>query len=67
MGASLYLLLLIVTIFIGAAVLIARSNRAEDAYDDLEMDEWDCPECGFHVQAGDTCIYCSSKKPATKP
>jgi len=43
--------------------LIARSNRAEDTYDDLETDAWDCPECGFHVQAGDTCIYCGEEKP----
>ena len=63
MGASLYLLIIIIFIFVGVAVLIARSNRAEDAYDDLEMDAWDCPECGFHVQVGDTCIYCGEEKP----
>ncbi len=62
MGASLYLLLFIITIFIGVVILIARTNRAEDAYDDLETDEWDCPGCGFHVQAGDKCIYCGAKK-----
>ncbi|HIF83114.1 MAG TPA: hypothetical protein EYQ37_04550 [Candidatus Marinimicrobia bacterium] len=63
MSASLYLLIIIIFIFIGVAVLIARSNRAKDTYDDLETDAWDCPECGFHVQAGDTCIYCGEKKP----
>ncbi|MBL7011107.1 MAG: hypothetical protein ISR82_07780 [Candidatus Marinimicrobia bacterium] len=62
MGASLYLIFLIITIFIGFAVLIARSNRGEDTYNDLETEEWDCPECGFHVQAGDTCIYCGGDK-----
>ena len=66
MGASLYLLILIITIFIGVAVLIARSNRAEETYDDLETDEWDCPECGFHVQVGGTCIYCGGNKPKTQ-
>ena len=63
MGVSLYLLILILILFIGMAVLIARSNRAEDTYDALETDAWDCPECGFHVQAGDTCIYCGEEKP----
>ncbi|MBT3479281.1 MAG: hypothetical protein HOA15_03205 [Candidatus Marinimicrobia bacterium] len=62
MGASLFLLFLLIAIFIGVAALIARSNRSEDAYNDLETDEWDCPECGFHVQVGDTCIYCSARK-----
>ena len=63
MGASLYLLIIIIFIFVGVAILIARSNRAEDTYYDLETDAWDCPECGFHVQAGDTCIYCGEEKP----
>ena len=63
MSASLYLLIIIIFVFVGVAVLIARSNRAEDTYDDLETDAWDCPECGFHVQAGDTCIYCGEEKP----
>ncbi|MDP6340099.1 MAG: hypothetical protein QF842_07275 [Candidatus Marinimicrobia bacterium] len=63
MGGSLYLLMIILAIFISVAAMIARANRAEDTYDDLETDEWDCPDCGFHVQAGDTCIYCGAKKP----
>ncbi|MDP6201632.1 MAG: hypothetical protein QF616_05320 [Candidatus Marinimicrobia bacterium] len=62
MGVSLYLLILILILFIGMAVLIARSNREDDTYADLETDEWDCPECGFHIQAGDTCIYCCEEK-----
>ncbi len=62
MGASLFLLLAIITLFIGFTVLIARANKPDDTYTDLDTDEWDCPECGFHVQAGDTCIYCSAKK-----
>jgi hypothetical protein len=62
MGASLYILLLLILIFIGFTVMIAKSNRAEDTYDNLETDEWDCPECGFHIQAGDLCIYCSIRK-----
>ena len=63
MGASSYFLIIIIFIFVGMAVLIARSNRAEDTYVDLEMNAWNCPECEFHVQAGDTCIYCGEEKP----
>ena len=62
MGASLYILLLLILIFIGFTVMIAKSNQAEDTYDNLETDEWDCPKCGFHIQAGDLCIYCSTRK-----
>ena len=27
------------------------------------LTEWDCPECGFHVQLGDSCTYCYTQKP----
>ena len=30
----------------------------------LNTEEWYCPECGFHIQAGDKCIYCDTEKPA---
>tara|TARA_B100001750_G_C15361092_1_gene522245 strand:+ start:77 stop:268 length:192 start_codon:yes stop_codon:yes gene_type:complete len=63
MGASLYLLSFIIMIFIGITIMIARSNQPEDRYTDLETDEWDCPDCGFHVQLGNICIYCNAKKP----
>ncbi len=62
MGTSLYLLIMILFIFIGIVVFIARANRPEDAYLDIETESWECPDCGFHVQVGDTCIYCQTKK-----
>jgi len=62
MGTSLYLLVMIIFIFIGVVVLIARANQPEDAYPDINIESWQCPDCGFHVQAGDTCIYCQTKK-----
>ena len=62
MGGSLYLLIFMITIFIGVAIFIARTNHSKDYYADIETDEWDCPDCGFHVQAGDKCIYCGAKK-----
>ena len=61
MGLSLYLLGIILTLFILFAILIARSDEIK-TYENLDIEEWDCPECGFHVQAGDVCIYCNAKK-----
>ena len=61
MGLSLYFLGLIVIFFIVFAVLIARSHNNK-TYENLDIDEWDCPVCGFHIQAGDKCIYCNEKK-----
>lgn len=31
--------------------------------DEKFLEEWDCPECGFHVQMGDSCTYCYEQKP----
>ena len=45
------------------AVLSYRRNRAEPEDVGWE-EEWDCPECGFHVQAGEICIYCGSTRPS---
>ena len=42
--------------------MIARSNSSENFYSDLEVEEWDCHECGFHVQVGNICIYCNAEK-----
>ena len=36
-----------------------NSFKNEDK-DDLE--EWDCPLCGFHIQMGKICTYCYTKK-----
>ncbi len=63
MGLYLFLTFLIFTALIGVMVFVTGKNRKEDSYTDLEIEEWDCPECGFHVQAGNYCIYCDTKKP----
>jgi len=63
MGASLYFILFIIIIFIGIAILIAQSNHSEATYKDIDIEEWKCPDCGFHVQVGNICIYCNAKKP----
>ena len=64
MGLYLFFIFLIITIMTGAVLYVTAKNRKEDSYTDLETEEWDCPDCGFHVQAGDKCIYCDTEKPA---
>ncbi len=63
MGVSLFLLIFIFTVLIGITIFVSMKNKKEDSYTDLETKEWDCPECGFHIQAGDKCIYCDTEKP----
>ena len=58
MGYSLLLILLIIFIFIIIAILIGAQGLKHDPYEDLSIDEWNCPECGFLVQVGKKCIYC---------
>ena len=48
---------------IRAAVLSYRHNLAEPEEADWE-EEWDCPECSFHVQAGEVCVYCGTTRPS---
>ena len=45
-----------------AAYQSLQHNRAADE-NSAENGEWDCPECGFHVQMGQTCIYCGAHQP----
>ncbi len=61
MGLSLYFLVIIIILFGVVAVLIARAHN-NNSYENLNLEEWDCPTCGFHVQAGNTCIYCNENK-----
>ena len=61
MGLSLYFLVIIFILFGVVAVLIARAHN-NNSYENLNLEEWDCPTCGFHVQAGNTCIYCNENK-----
>lgn len=63
MNISLFILVLIFTTLIGVIIFISAHNKKSDTYTNLEIEEWDCPECGFHVQVGTKCIYCDSEKP----
>ena len=44
------------------AILVSVQKINDDPYEDLQMDEWTCPECEFLVKAGNECIYCGYKK-----
>ena len=42
--------------------LVSVQRLKEDPYKDLSIDEWNCPECGFLIQVGNSCIYCGYNK-----
>ena len=57
-------LLIIFFIFvIGVFALIFQRENDNQKYTEIELEEWNCPECGFTVQAGIECTYCYTKKP----
>jgi len=64
MGIYIFLIFLIFSAIMGATLYVTGKNKKEDTYTDLNTEEWDCPECGFHVQVGYKCIYCDTEKPA---
>ena len=58
----------IIVILMYFALALVRSYQANrEASDNLDDDmlPWTCPECGFHVQMGTTCIYCQTEKPGS--
>jgi len=63
MALYLFFIFSILAIVFGIIIYVTGKNKPENTYTDLETEEWDCPECGFHVQAGDKCIYCDTSKP----
>lgn len=65
MGMLLVFLLLLLS-FAAVTVVLLLSKKVrntEEAADNGDLTEWVCPDCGFTVQAGDTCIYCYAKRP----
>ncbi len=43
-------------------VLFFQGKNNLNLDDHIDLDEWDCPMCGFKVQMGDICTYCYTKK-----
>ena len=62
MGFLLLLFSLIFFFIVILAVFIGKQNSSNNPYENLTIDEWNCPDCGFLVQAGDSCIYCGYTK-----
>ena len=54
---------IVIIFFIGVSVLIFQRENESQKYTENDLEEWDCPECGFHIQAGIECTYCYTKKP----
>ena len=42
--------------------MVASKGSNNIIYDEIETEEWECPECTFNVQAGNICPYCDTKK-----
>ena len=58
----LLLFLIIFFIFTIILFLVAAKGSNNIIYDEIETEEWECPECTFNVQAGNICPYCDTKK-----
>tara|TARA_B100000945_G_scaffold120752_1_gene96031 strand:- start:151 stop:312 length:162 start_codon:yes stop_codon:yes gene_type:complete len=50
-GFSLLLISVIISFIIIIAILVSIQKLNDDPYEDLQMDEWTCPECEFLVQS----------------
>ncbi len=59
---SIIIISIITIIFL---VLFKQNNSSNnlELEDHESLEEWDCPECGFHIQIGDSCTYCYEQKP----
>ena len=60
----LFVLVLVAALLYLATALYASRlrNLAAGENGDSDEEEWTCPACGFHVQVGDSCIYCGHEK-----
>ena len=64
---NILILVAIIVVLLYFALATARSYQDNrEAPDNLDEDmlPWTCPECGFYVQMGTSCIYCQEKKPS---
>ncbi len=62
MSIGLYLVLIIFFLLVLFMIMVAKSSNRNEAFSDINVEEWICSNCGFEVQAGDNCIYCGISK-----
>ena len=44
-------------------VLYSQRKETPANFDQDDLEEWTCPDCGFSVQLGTECPFCYTKKP----
>jgi hypothetical protein len=54
---------LIILFLSGVFVWTLKGEEEEENGKASDLEEWNCPSCGFTVQLGSKCIYCGEKKP----
>lgn len=54
----------LILFFSGVFFWTLKVDQSEELDEDLDLEEWNCPSCGFTVQLGTQCIYCGEKKQA---
>ena len=62
MSIGLYLVLIIFFLLVLFIIMVAKSSNRNEAFSDINTQEWICSNCGYEVQAGDNCIYCGISK-----
>ncbi len=61
----LWLFFFVIIIFLGGVFHWSlKREPTEGKLEESDLEEWNCPSCGFTVQMGTECIYCGERKPA---
>lgn len=63
MSTLIFLVILLILAYFGLMAYRDYRNNLDRPEDTGGLEEWDCPDCGFHVQLGESCIYCGAGKP----
>lgn len=63
MNALIFLVILLILAYFGLMAYRDYQNNLDQPEETSGLEEWNCPECGFHVQVGESCIYCGTAKP----
>tara|TARA_B100001029_G_C15038711_1_gene442021 strand:- start:209 stop:406 length:198 start_codon:yes stop_codon:yes gene_type:complete len=63
---EIYISIILFSLILLIILIFSYQNKTSqniEFQDEIFLEEWDCPECGFHVQMGTTCTYCYEDKP----